>query len=149
MERNFTMNCHCRYKFQISLPHSTIQCLQAHINMHNGSNPYNCTFCNKDFAHMADLKKHERVHTGEKPHKCNECDKTFADPSALRKHERRHSKVEAQQHIQCLGCSKSFQKEEAFFKHATLLSTGSQGSRRCPGKPSSLPGALPQDSVVR
>ena len=123
--------------------------LQAHINVHNGATPYNCSFCGKDYIHLADLRKHERVHTGEKPYKCDHCEKSFSDPSALKKHERRHTRVAAPQHIQCLGCDKSFQKEEAFFKHATLLRSGSQRAGRCLGKPDLPPSALPPQSIVR
>ena len=123
--------------------------LGAHINLHNGVLPYNCTFCNKEFGQLADLKKHERIHTGEKPYACHYCDRNFSDNSALKKHERRHMKVTSNEQFQCFGCGKLFLKEEAFFKHATLFSSGSHKNKNCLGKPKEVPKNLREGAIVR
>ena len=123
--------------------------LGAHINLHKGSNPYNCNYCGKDFVHLSDLKKHERVHTGEKPYKCEFCKRQFADSSSLKKHERRHLKVSSNEQVLCFGCGKNFQKEEAFFKHATLFCSGSHKNKKCFGKPKEVPDTFPPGAVIR
>ena len=123
--------------------------LGAHINLHKGSNPYNCNYCGKDFVHLSDLKKHERVHTGEKPYKCEFCHRKFSDSSSLKKHERRHLRVSSNEQVLCFGCGKNFQKEEAFFKHATLFCSGGHKNKKCLGKPKEVPDTFPPGAIIR
>lgn len=124
--------------------------LSAHINLHKGVNPYTCSVCQKEFSIMSELTKHERTHTGVKPFKCGICSKPFTDLSSLRKHERRHLIVNSHEQILCFGCGKDFQKEEAFFKHATLLrSSKSKNKNRCFGKPKECPDTFHPNSTLR
>ena len=78
--------------------------------MHNGTLPYNCSFCNKEFGQLSVLNKHERVHTGEDPYKCEHCEKQFSDNSAQEKHERRHLKVSSINNFNVWNVEKHFLK---------------------------------------
>jgi uncharacterized Zn-finger protein len=36
--------------------------LIIHMRTHNGEKPYNCTYCNKNFTSLGNMKDHERRH---------------------------------------------------------------------------------------
>lgn len=75
----------------------TLKCnrnLQAHMNMHTGSSPYQCHFCPKLFTSSWNRIQHERVHTGLKPYKCNLCEESFRYNVSLRHHKSKVHHVE-------------------------------------------------------
>lgn len=53
---------------------------------------YDCSYCDKKFAHSNSIKQHERLHTGERPYKCASCDARFVQYSHAKRHMRiRHN----------------------------------------------------------
>ena len=67
--------------------------LQAHIHLHNGTQPYKCPFpsCSKAFSEKQNLKIHYRIHQDTRPFPCPQnCGKSFRTKGNMRDHERRH-----------------------------------------------------------
>lgn len=62
----------------------------APILAHDGSNPYQCSQCDKRFRLNAHLVSHQRIHNQEKPYSCTECEKCFSLNGYLLLHMRRH-----------------------------------------------------------
>ena len=52
---------------------------------------YECSVCDKRFAHRSSRDIHLRVHTGQRPYECDYCKKRFRVSSHLRDHVRTHT----------------------------------------------------------
>ena len=57
--------------------------------------------------------------------------------------------MSSNEQVLCFGCGKNFQKEEAFFKHATLFCSGSHKNKKCLGKPKEVPDTFPPGAIIR
>ena len=68
--------------------------LNAHMQMHYGTQPFKCSHpgCGKAFSEKQNLRIHERIHDDERPFHCPHqgCDKSFRTKGNMRDHCRRH-----------------------------------------------------------
>ncbi|CAG9539518.1 unnamed protein product [Cercopithifilaria johnstoni] len=91
--------------------------LKKHMNTHTKEKPHSCPNCKKNFSQSSNLKIHMRIHTGEKPYNCTECGKRFSDPSAFKEHVRIHT---GEKPYNCLECGKRFPDSSSFKKHMRI-----------------------------
>ena len=81
-----------------------------------------CSFCNKTFRDMCDLKRHEAaVHLNKREYKCTECDKAFNLKSVLTKHMKTHT---TETRLQCAVCNKVFIRRRDLARHETTHVNG-------------------------
>lgn len=82
---------------------------------------YECTFCQKLFAHNSNLSRHMRVHSDEKLFQCNLCEKSFTSSSNLGTHLGNHSGSHMIKNpFKCGYCKKIFTKSNELIKHIEL-----------------------------
>lgn len=62
-----------------------------HLNSHNENNKHKCSFCDKTFHQLSNLKSHMTIHKKTEPVECNICNKTFRNPKSLCYHKKSHS----------------------------------------------------------
>ena len=64
-----------------------------HRRIHTDGKPFNCGFCDKQFAKPENVRQHIRtVHNKERPYKCRLCSRTFTRKDVLKDHlYRKHS----------------------------------------------------------
>jgi len=90
---------------------STQQALASHRRCHEvPANPFPCSYCHKQFAHVSLLNIHERIHTNEKPFQCIDCGQCFGSQSSLIKHTQNLHTPEEQMPYKCEECGKTFSK---------------------------------------
>lgn len=83
--------------------------LNQHIRaIHDKEQRFQCTKCDRRFAHNHNLKTHMNRHNGIRPYSCKVCTKTFYDSSTLNVHTKSvHSATNA---YVCSICSKAFNR---------------------------------------
>ncbi|XP_035829393.1 zinc finger protein 226 [Aplysia californica] len=79
--------------------------------------PYNCEFCNAEFAHRGSLHKHKRIHSGEKPYKCEVCNVGFTLNSHLQRHKRIHT---GEKPYKCEVCNAGFTDSGHLQRHKKI-----------------------------
>ncbi|GMR37486.1 hypothetical protein PMAYCL1PPCAC_07681, partial [Pristionchus mayeri] len=62
----------------------------AHLRIHDGKMPFECTNCGREFRLRDGLVKHMRTHTGERPYPCQVCGKNFKRIHHRKKHLQQH-----------------------------------------------------------
>lgn len=71
--------------------------LSLHLRIHRGVKPEQCRFCDKSFAHPANLRAHEQSslpgHLGQKKCVCERCGKAFAHSDSRTAHMRKQHGV--------------------------------------------------------
>ncbi|GMT15289.1 hypothetical protein PFISCL1PPCAC_6586, partial [Pristionchus fissidentatus] len=67
----------------------------AHLRIHEGKMPFECTNCGREFRLRDGLVKHMRTHTGERPYPCQVCGKNFKRIHHRKKHLQQHISVDA------------------------------------------------------
>ncbi|XP_037088879.1 zinc finger protein 324A-like [Pollicipes pollicipes] len=76
---------------------------------------YQCSLCDKKFAHRTYMYHHVRIHTGVRPHACASCTRSFRSSSALSEHVRSAHTAGAQ--FSCELCGQTFVHSSSLRQH--------------------------------
>ncbi|CAG5118450.1 unnamed protein product, partial [Candidula unifasciata] len=63
-----------------------------HMRRHSDIKTKFCSYCDKGFHTMQELRSHERTHTGERPYTCEICHTMFAHSGSYVSHKKSHEK---------------------------------------------------------
>ena len=101
---------------------------------------FSCSYCDKKFKFIADLKRHELAHTGERPFPCELCSKTFQrrydlkmhrvtlHPKAIDQHRKKGPTRKSECSLSCSYCANQF-KSMADLKRHEIVCTGEKPLR--------------------
>lgn len=89
-----------------------------HMNFHNPKHP--CTFCEKLFRTLGDLKIHMNTHTKEKVSVCDVCGKEFNRKSSLKTHMNIHTGNKVKKEFACDLCGIKFGCKMSLTGHMSI-----------------------------
>ncbi|XP_046751511.1 uncharacterized protein LOC124414580 [Diprion similis] len=90
--------------------------LYDHIDEHNGSKPFKCSFCPKTFSMQRKLKRHINYHVNYTSFVCEVCAKRFTEKSFLESHMHLHI---GEATFTCKSCDISFNEKTNWQRHVT------------------------------
>ena len=93
--------------------------LTRHKLLHTGKKPHKCDICYTTFSQSCHLNSHKRTHTGDRPYKCDVCDNAFSRISNLKRHRRKHTHEKP---YQCNVCEKTFSDSSNLKQHKRIHS---------------------------
>lgn len=89
-----------------------------------------CTFCDKYFSRISDMKRHISSHPNQKPHKCLHCTKSYLHKSQLQRHLCQHSGEKPKMYT-CEICNKELTQRYYLNQHM-LAKHGGELKYFCP-----------------
>ena len=94
---------------------SAARALRNHMKKHERGQNAQCEYCGMHLRKES-LKAHILVHKGEKPHQCTKCERTYRSIAQLRAHMKsRHSEIEKP--FRCDQCCRGFLKADTLKYH--------------------------------